>query len=165
MGSSSRDHPRVCGEHVGDAAEYMSNAGSSPRMRGTPHLCHDAASVRGIIPAYAGNTYVHYNFNAGLWDHPRVCGEHFAQLITGNNYKGSSPRMRGTPRLSLGSHLRLGIIPAYAGNTRLFRTDDGYWWDHPRVCGEHMAHGTDSRLHPGSSPRMRGTPSLGASLD
>ena len=53
---SIRDHPRVCGEHVLRVVGLQVHEGSSPRMRGTPHLCYDAAFGRGIIPAYAGNT-------------------------------------------------------------------------------------------------------------
>ena len=51
-----RDHPRVCGEHVGRASGLWDGWGSSPRMRGTPtpHAADRCSS--GIIPAYAGNT-------------------------------------------------------------------------------------------------------------
>ena len=53
-----RDHPRVCGENRIMKMSKFSVLGSSPRMRGkqTMRLVGDLA--QGIIPAYAGKTYV-----------------------------------------------------------------------------------------------------------
>ena len=117
------DHPRIRGEH--------------------PSRASDAASMAGIIHAYAGNT-------------------HFAELVHADG-EGSSPHTRGTrwrndeakampvdhPRIRgehrrvLGRHVRLaGIIPAYAGNT--------------------IVEGRAKRGFPGSSPHTRGTPGLAA---
>ena len=71
-----RDHPRVCGEHVGDAFVSGFAEGSSPRMRGTlvQELSFDVPA--GIIPAYAGNTDEGSCPRHPAPDHPRVCGEH-----------------------------------------------------------------------------------------
>ena len=54
--SPTRDHPRVCGEHKGQAAIGPSPMGSSPRMRGTQVRAVLFLPYDGIIPAYAGNT-------------------------------------------------------------------------------------------------------------
>ena len=56
LGKNTRDHPRVCGEHVWPIIVWVVSAGSSPRMRGA-HI-HGAGTVwqSGIIPAYAGST-------------------------------------------------------------------------------------------------------------
>ena len=51
-----RDHPRVCGEHPDRQLWHDMWQGSSPRMRGTPYLSEEFATLPGIIPAYAGNT-------------------------------------------------------------------------------------------------------------
>ena len=51
-----RDHPRVCGEHRVSRKYQLNQAGSSPRMRGTPQQSCTQWIVSGIIPAYAGNT-------------------------------------------------------------------------------------------------------------
>ena len=116
-----RDHPRVCGEHALLHAMRNPVRGSSPRMRGTPTavvVCHlvrgiipayagntiqlilsdQSADNAGIIPAYAGNTFGNTSFTSDIKDHPRVCGEH--ELQTGGSVEvtGSSPRMRGTLR-------------------------------------------------------------------
>ena len=70
---------------------------------------------------------------------------------------GSSPRMRGTPVTSVLALVPMGIIPAYAGNTALRFAVPSLFWDHPRVCGEHLIR-NDCRISGrGSSPRMRGT--------
>ena len=52
----TRDHPRVCGEHVVSFVPVSSRTGSSPRVRGTrgDEGLHEL--VGGIIPACAGNT-------------------------------------------------------------------------------------------------------------
>ena len=69
-------HPRVCGEHHPIVPQIRSNAGSSPRVRGT--LPKEMARVREIrfIPACAGNTMEGEHPPMAITVHPRVCGEH-----------------------------------------------------------------------------------------
>ena len=71
----------------------------------------------GIIPAYAGNTYVDRVIRLARRDHPRVCGEHKRLKVGVDFWKGSSPRMRGTRGDDTLARALGGIIPAYAGNT------------------------------------------------
>ena len=92
-----RDHPRVCGEHDVCNSGLAVNQGSSPRMRGTLCGVPRDTTTRGIIPAYAGNTYYVTLPRLIVWDHPRVCGEHGELVHVGQPVAGSSPRMRGTP--------------------------------------------------------------------
>ena len=66
--------------------------------------------------------------------------------------------MRGTRVRPTGRRSALGIIPAYAGNTRATAARPQPTRDHPRVCGEHTTMATWFMPLPGSSPRMRGTP-------
>ena len=68
--------------------------------------------------------------------------------------------MRGTPRVLYTYGMRIGIIPAYAGNTQSMKSDIGRDGDHPRVCGEHLIINISVGVQWGSSPRMRGTPLL-----
>ena len=75
---AGRDHPRVCGEHKDDSSQWRSNRGSSPRMRGTPNSQSKIGKIKGIIPAYAGNTRTCLQAPPRGGDHPRVCGEHTA---------------------------------------------------------------------------------------
>ena len=121
----SRDHPRVCGEHVYMTNPDLLDPGSSPRMRGTRGVVSTCLLYVGIIPAYAGNTYPHSDHVTRPRDHPRVCGEHMNVASPSGNTLGSSPRMRGTPDSSNLSFFSVGIIPAYAGNTP--RPTDRHW--------------------------------------
>ena len=154
---AKRDHPRVCGEHSRRGSAGLSFGGSSPRMRGTPFVVIAVTVWRGIIPAYAGNTLPVLPNPFSPRDHPRVCGEHGEIDVCMAGNMGSSPRMRGTRQERVERRGRLGIIPAYAGNTRRESTAAQYPEDHPRVCGEHF-HSWFGTVHGlGSSPRMRGT--------
>ena len=157
--SCSRDHPRVCGEHGDETQESIEDLGSSPRMRGTRRVVKIVEFRTGIIPAYAGNTRLPRRSCAGLWDHPRVCGEHVFADGHIEDAAGSSPRMRGTRGRSEVGVREHGIIPAYAGNTVSTPHRARYLGDHPRVCGEHDVTCRASPAKAGSSPRMRGTPS------
>ena len=152
-----RDHPRVCGEHgfIGYLISLVS--GSSPRMRGTLNKTLDDLEKQGIIPAYAGNTTARAISAQEGRDHPRVCGEHIPALRRLASKAGSSPRMRGTLRCCRRRCRGRGIIPAYAGNTRMPLLGPLRCRDHPRVCGEHCCGMAWFIATTGSSPRMRGT--------
>ena len=91
----------------------------------------------GIIPAYAGNTYVQTSDINLTGDHPRVCGEHLNTVGVIGTTVGSSPRMRGTQDKRHYCRQHTGIIPAYAGNTEGTLKRLVIRGDHPRVCGEH----------------------------
>ena len=65
-------------------------------MRGTLFNYDGDVVHAGIIPAYAGNTFIGGMSDAKNRDHPRVCGEHVADESDRMAEKGSSPRMRGT---------------------------------------------------------------------
>ena len=154
---SIRDHPRVCGEHRQGPVRRRSEAGSSPRMRGTPFSFGDRTPHDGIIPAYAGNTCLGHTSSTSGGDHPRVCGEHWMPVAASCAVVGSSPRMRGTPTGAGGLGRFDRIIPAYAGNTTTRPTTSCTARDHPRVCGEHACSHRKKPTSVGSSPRMRGT--------
>ena len=126
-------------------------------MRGTQ--CEDLPERQGhgIIPAYAGNTSDCRGCGHRSRDHPRVCGEHRALKLDQANFKGSSPRMRGTLGGAFALLLEVGIIPAYAGNTISITEYGKQLRDHPRVCGEHLRRTRLATTLSGSSPRMRGT--------
>ena len=70
---------------------------------------------------------------------------------------GSSPHMRGTPWLDVACRPAVGIIPAYAGNTRPRAVHLVRQGDHPRICGEHSEETNTTTTWTGSSPHMRGT--------
>ena len=150
------DHPRSRGEYVAAAAAGLTWFGSSPLSRGILVGAAQAAAVRGIIPALAGNTSVSVATGSRSRDHPRSRGEYQSRSRRRRNTMGSSPLSRGIPPRSRVLHARLRIIPALAGNTA--RRDSGAPWreDHPRSRGEyaHPSRGVNSSC--GSSPLSRG---------
>ena len=94
---------------------------------------------------------------ASVWDHPRICGEHGQNAQGTERQGGSSPHMRGTLCRCGLSTRRIGIIPAYAGNTCVVSTLACPSRDHPRICGEHPELADAPFMSVGSSPHMRGT--------
>ena len=132
--------------------------GSSPHMRGTHAFNLANGLIGGIIPAYAGNTSRIIRSALGIWDHPRICGEHSQELPEQNTSTGSSPHMRGTHYRAVRAAHPHGIIPAYAGNTSTPSETPLPRRDHPRICGEHYGVLFLTFTAAGSSPHMRGTP-------
>ncbi len=132
------DHPRACGAHRSVVSVLICVLGSSPRMRGS-HITKICNQVqKGIIPAHAGLTYGRLIELGRYRDHPRACGAHNDVFIGVRPMAGSSPRMRGSPRLYNAHTLRSGIIPAHAGLTLSARRLQWRPGDHPRACGAHL---------------------------
>ncbi len=155
---SSRDHPRICGEHTTARVRPLIIEGSSPHMRGARLELLARLRAGGIIPAYAGSTCCRMRHRWPLWDHPRICGEHRHTTPTVATVWGSSPHMRGAPHAGRRRAGPDGIIPAYAGSTTS-RTGKWIWiGDHPRICGEHGSNCCIGCERVGSSPHMRGAP-------
>ena len=97
----ARAHPHVCGEHYHRHPGVVFIWGSSPRMRGTLINPPLDTLLPGLIPTYAGNTLHSVRCSRTIWAHPHVCGEHLAPHPFGTTRLGSSPRMRGTPKISV----------------------------------------------------------------
>ena len=155
---SHRDHPRMRGEHCPRIVCCGCYQGSSPHARGTPGESFACQCALGIIPACAGNTSLSFLIPLARRDHPRMRGEHTGLNTVGLWYTGSSPHARGTPGERDDAWRIPGIIPACAGNTRLFPLYVLLYWDHPRMRGEHNASWPGANDSPGSSPHARGTP-------
>ncbi len=155
VGGLLGDHPRIRGEHGLSDCIIERREGSSPHTRGAHNLRNVHCRTSGIIPAYAGSTSTCINSPFILRDHPRIRGEHTAVSAGGSRVWGSSPHTRGAPPPP---HFQLtyrGIIPAYAGSTRI---DSDLWLlqrDHPRIRGEHGLPYTEPVMS-GSSPHTRG---------
>ena len=130
----------MCGEHRFRLARRPRPTGSSPHVRGTP--C-------GSEP-----------FERHPRDHPRMCGEHQRRASAVNLRLGSSPHVRGTRQVSVQCQQVNGIIPACAGNTCACMPPCSPTGDHPRMCGEHFASGFRAGFGGGSSPHVRGTPTI-----
>ena len=158
-------HPRVGGEHfVGFLHIFLGN-GSSPRGRGTLNKRSTLMGKKRFIPAWAGNTISSAVFQNFESVHPRVGGEHARAQSSVHPDRGSSPRGRGTRKMTLFSTGRSRFIPAWAGNTVLGIVNAIPISVHPRVGGEHPWVSTLRALPTGSSPRGRGTQFRNAFLD
>ena len=117
--SSSKDHPRVCGEQSNGGTNGSSQGGSPPRVRGTgPGRKTSFAPCR-ITPACAGNRWPKIGTRLHRWDHPRVCGEQPSAHPVEVRVAGSPPRVRGTVLIPPSSDPRPRITPACAGNSLL----------------------------------------------
>ena len=94
-GESGRDHPRACGEKVGQSSRKQKLRGSPPRVRGKATGRHKESRLPGITPARAGKRGRFKRPNALYWDHPRACGEKEEERRTNARHWGSPPRVRG----------------------------------------------------------------------
>ena len=131
-------------------------------MRGTRLRGGADGALNRFIPAHAGNTRAAPAASVTVTVHPRACGEHCGMFARRHAMRGSSPRMRGTPLRKRVTFTFCRFIPAHAGNTLQQPAARRSLSVHPRACGEHFVGETGSRQAIGSSPRMRGTPSLPA---
>ena len=64
-------------------------------------------------------------------------GEHPPYAAVVVQLSGSSPHARGAHGMDALTQLNGGIIPACAGSTRALAAPCCYFWDHPRMRGEH----------------------------
>ena len=88
-------HPRVCGENVTLCGVRVSEAGSSPRVRGKRGEGGQGLESGRLIPACAGKTSLNRPLTPRARAHPRVCGENTICRSLAQHTGGSSPRVRG----------------------------------------------------------------------
>ena len=131
-------HPRTCGEHYRKVEDVPDDVGSSPHLRGTLELRHEATACLRFIPAPAGNTSTQTTGPALSTVHPRTCGEHLAAPPP-PAFWPVHPRTCGE-HLNQSSHRPPAerFIPAPAGNTSPTCRASTTSSVHPRTCGEHM---------------------------
>ena len=154
-------HPRVGGENRNYPNYRPRSLGSSPRGRGKRRRLNGCPANRGLIPAWAGKTFVNTYKLRREQAHPRVGGENPLVLILLFLPQGSSPRGRGKLIVvAMGIGLG-GLIPAWAGKTRVRCPLVAGRAAHPRVGGENLEQSTGAIEAVGSSPRGRGKPAWG----
>ena len=150
-------HPRVCGELAALCQPGMRYPGSSPRVWGTRCRYSFRNQPLRFIPACVGNSISVNQRNTLTAVHPRVCGELDHLWVCGSTGYGSSPRVWGTPVLSVFAEFVIRFIPACVGNSRAKGDRPAFYTVHPRVCGELGAHPITVPVRVGSSPRVWGT--------
>ena len=149
-------HPRVGGENPKPVAPPEPGWGSSPRGRGKPLFKRIMRFYEGLIPAWAGKTVPPVTLPGYQGAHPRVGGENWFHARVSQALRGSSPRGRGKPSVRLRKCTPRGLIPAWAGKTRLGTLTTSRSRAHPRVGGENSRASVGTLLGTGSSPRGRG---------
>ena len=134
-----QDHPRVCGNHLLYSRIHVSSLGSPPRVREPLGAFFARKNKVRITPACAGTTSRTSSGTLTMWDHPSVCGNHL--IIHGFvlTCRGSPPRVREPLKKLGGVSYKFGITPACAGTTGRPAPPGSHHWDHPRVCGNHLA--------------------------
>ena len=130
-------HPRSRGEHRTKSSVGGAWRGSSPLARGT--------QAHGHLPVTAPVA------------HPRSRGEHGLISVAFDAPVGSSPLARGTQSAAPSLSIRLGLIPARAGNTPPSTESGAPFRAHPRSRGEHSNGVGVGSSCAGSSPLARGT--------
>ena len=149
-------HPRLRGADSLRALNESFTEGSSPLTRGGLRASALASTLCGLIPAYAGRTYLDPPYLPRTRAHPRLRGADLARWLMSCAAWGSSPLTRGGRIVGDWVSLRPGLIPAYAGRTVK-------WWQIVATCGAHpRLRGADILLMWrfgavwGSSPLTRG---------
>ncbi len=146
------------GVHVKKKQIWLCEAGSSPHARG-PHKDYVASiCLHRIIPACAGSTVRPVYRHGKSWDHPRMRGVHFQNLVRNDFTLGSSPHARGPLKVMPNEQTVIRIIPACAGSTSPIFTIVFLIKDHPRMRGVHSGVGQSKLFAQGSSPHARGPP-------
>ncbi len=153
-------HPRVCGENSRSPHREDTGPGSSPRVRGKPYRQAGTRGSGRLIPACAGKTEGEYEFHCQSRAHPRVCGENLKHCQGLQRVPGSSPRVRGKLGPLAASRLAIRLIPACAGKTLIVMVRSVRVRAHPRVCGENGLVPFQGGGQLGSSPRVRGKPTV-----
>ena len=150
------DHPRACGVYTPAPRARGTARGSSPRVRGLRQGHVPQRAPLRIIPARAGFTGLRPTYPRATWDHPRACGVYKMSTLRPIPLLGSSPRVRGLPRLAAADGRGPRIIPARAGFTDGYLLHGPRNGDHPRACGVYAALPMTPVYICGSSPRVRG---------
>ena len=129
-------HPRMCGERRLTPRIDRGSTGSSPHVRGTHGRKTRGRARLRFIPACAGNASQRWRSLLPFPVHPRMCGERDVVRLPRHAAGGSSPHVRGTPRLSRPQGQALRFIPACAGNALGMARAPAPTPVHPRMCGE-----------------------------
>ena len=129
-------HPRSRGENSTTPGRRFALTGSSPLTRGKLGTVADRAGTRGLIPAHAGKTREHADYDARIRAHPRSRGENVSAMTRPAPPIGSSPLTRGKQLVNHVVRHRDRLIPAHAGKTATSRVSPCREEAHPRSRGE-----------------------------
>ena len=152
---SAWDHPRIRGNHWISPSTRRRPAGSPPHTREPRQDRGRGDRVAGITPAYAGTTGSSAFRGVGLWDHPRIRGNHLHVLHQVLRHPGSPPHTREPLIEGVLREIIPRITPAYAGTTCSRDSFFKRGGDHPRIRGNHRNFCLCHASPPGSPPHTR----------
>ena len=153
----TRDHPRMCGDHLLHFLAFCQQKGSPPHVRGPQAREIFEPIGGGITPACAGTTMMDGRQTNYLRDHPRMCGDHRELSKQPKACQGSPPHVRGPQVLQKLWQSSGGITPACAGTTCSPLDFLQFRGDHPRMCGDHGSTTTLPPTFVGITPACAGT--------
>ena len=149
-------YPRVCGGTFVDAHRSHRRPGLSPRVRGNQKKNDTSLSLRGSIPACAGEpAAANADYHAGRV-YPRVCGGTRISCDPGRGAIPLSPRVRGNRPHTAWRTPAARSIPACAGEPAWISPPTTPWTVYPRVCGGTSMTWAAGAGMLGLSPRVRG---------
>ena len=155
---SSRDHPRLRGEHPSMHAFWSGCMGPPPPARGARGPRRRGLPAHGTTPACAGSTSAPWCSTWPRRDHPRLRGEHLTPEHFHKLTEGPPPPARGAP---VGGRVWVdmeGTTPACAGSTSCQGEGGAPPRDHPRLRGEHVTTPRYTKRVMGPPPPARGAP-------
>ena len=153
---SRGDYPRARGGTDQARAGLDDAKGLSPRTRGNRVEVLQFVEDFGTIPAHAGEPSDGRAAPSSKGDYPRARGGTYRMSGFDAIGPGLSPRTRGNPSLSGGQLLRLGTIPAHAGEPGWSMRMSPARRDYPRARGGTQSINLATSYNSGLSPRTRG---------
>ena len=150
-------YPRVCGGASAPVYRSATGSGLSPRVRGSPWWDEMGENVEGSIPACAGEPGAIWGLIQAMGVYPRVCGGAETERVWQLVERGLSPRVRGSHLGIRATLVRLGSIPACAGEPCPSRSLRASRTVYPRVCGGAGLPVAVTVGAVGLSPRVRGS--------
>ena len=154
----SRVYPRVCGGTGKRHQMSLTFTGLSPRVRGNRLQSKRTHTLRGSIPACAGEPQHRRRNRHHCRVYPRVCGGTTAWSFSRLMSRGLSPRVRGNRDLLHDPQGYRRSIPACAGEPPVPSGEPDGPRVYPRVCGGTPAAAAARGPAVGLSPRVRGNP-------
>ena len=158
-------YPRACGGTSSMCLFISLQSGLSPRLRGNFLPTLSIITAVRSIPALAGEPTRELLERLETAVYPRACGGTKCDGAEVRLVAGLSPRLRGNHYYIHKYALRIGSIPALAGEPMALRLVCWGHWVYPRACGGTMEQGLVAPWVLGLSPRLRGNPRFVVSAD
>ncbi len=150
------DYPRSRGATGPDRRSVAGQGGLSPLARGNLGMVGDSRPGRGTIPARAGQPPRVWPISPVSGDYPRSRGATSSAKNQMGTARGLSPLARGNLESIGGKCLRVGTIPARAGQPTSTRSHTTHSGDYPRSRGATLDWQSPVFLDYGLSPLARG---------